>query len=128
MARSTEENIALLSRAILNEAQEEADQVLLEAKENAEAIRIRGLEQAEHERTKALERAKQTAERIRSQAIASARVKGPDHAAEIPRKAARPYFCGCTSAIAEHSTKKRLRSNRTQPASRWAGSNESQRG
>jgi V/A-type H+-transporting ATPase subunit E len=75
MARSTEENIALLSRAILNEAQEEADEILLEAKENAEAIRERGQEQAEHERVKILERARQSSDRIRSQSIAATQLK-----------------------------------------------------
>jgi V/A-type H+-transporting ATPase subunit E len=75
MLRTTEDNIALLSRAILNEAQEEADQILIEAKENADAIRLRGQEQAEREHTKILERARQTAERIRSQAIAAAQLQ-----------------------------------------------------
>ena len=75
MAKSVEENIALLSSAILNEAQDEADQILVEAKENAEAIRQRGQEQAEREHAKILERARLTAERIRSQAIASAQLK-----------------------------------------------------
>jgi vacuolar-type H+-ATPase subunit E/Vma4 len=73
--RSTEENIELLSRAILGEAREEADQVLIDARENADAIRQRAKEQAEFERARILERATQTAERIRGQAIATAQLK-----------------------------------------------------
>lgn len=73
--RSTEENVAMLSRAILNEAQEEADQILIEAKENADAIIQRGEEQANRERERILDRAQQSADRIRSQAIASTQLK-----------------------------------------------------
>ncbi len=73
--RSTDENISLLSRAILNGAQEEAEQILIEAKENSEAILQRGEEQATREREKILERAQQSADRIRSQAIASTQLK-----------------------------------------------------
>jgi len=73
--RSTEENIELLSRAVLGEAHEEADQVLIDARENADSIRQRAKEQAEIERAKILDRATQSAERIRSQAIATAQLK-----------------------------------------------------
>jgi V/A-type H+-transporting ATPase subunit E len=73
--RSTEENIELLSRTVLGEAREEADQILIDARENADAIRQRAKEQAELERARILERATQTAERIRGQAIATAQLK-----------------------------------------------------
>jgi len=73
--RSTEENIEMLSRAVLGEAHEEADQVLIDARENADAIQQRAKEQAEIERAKILDRATQSAERIRSQAIATAQLK-----------------------------------------------------
>jgi vacuolar-type H+-ATPase subunit E/Vma4 len=73
--RSTEENIELLSRAVLGEAHEEADQVLIDARENADAIQQRAKEQAAAERVKILDRATQSAERIRSQAIATAQLK-----------------------------------------------------
>jgi vacuolar-type H+-ATPase subunit E/Vma4 len=73
--RSTEENIELLSRAVLGEAHEEADQILIDARENADSIQQRAKEQAGIERTRILDRATQSAERIRSQAIAATQLK-----------------------------------------------------
>ena len=73
--RSTDENTELLSRAVLGEAREEADQILIEAKENANAIQQRAKEQAELEQARILERATENADRIRGQAIASAQLK-----------------------------------------------------
>ncbi len=73
--RSTEENIEMLSRTILGEAREEADQILVDARENADAIRARARETAETEQAKILDRAAQSAERIRGQAIATAQMK-----------------------------------------------------
>ena len=69
------EDIEMLERAILAEAQDEADQIIAQAKEKADAIRRRAQEQAEEERKAVLERAREDAERLRSQAIATAQLK-----------------------------------------------------
>ena len=73
--KSIDDNIETLSRAILNEARSEADQVLAQARVKADEIRNRGLAEAEAERVRILEKAKQEVERVRSQAIANARLK-----------------------------------------------------
>jgi len=70
-----EENIELLSRAILFEAQADAEQIKAEATEKANAIRRQAQQSAASERTEIMERAKQEAERIRSQVIATAQMK-----------------------------------------------------
>jgi len=72
--KSEEKDIEMLARAIMVEAQEEADQLQVEAKEKAEAIRKRAQEQAESERKIRLDRAAQDAERLRSQASATAQL------------------------------------------------------
>jgi vacuolar-type H+-ATPase subunit E/Vma4 len=69
------EDIEMLERAILTEARDEADQIMAEAKEKADVIRKRAQERAEAERKSILERARQDAERLRSQAIATAQLK-----------------------------------------------------
>jgi V/A-type H+/Na+-transporting ATPase subunit E len=70
-----EENIENLSRAILFEAQADAEQIKAEAQEKADVIRRQAQLTAESERKEILERAKQEAERIRSQVIATAQMK-----------------------------------------------------
>lgn len=72
---SEAENIAELERAILIEAREEAEQMQVEAKEKAEAIHKRAQEQAESERKAVLDRAREDADRLRSQATATAQLK-----------------------------------------------------
>ena len=69
------EDIEMLERAILTEARDETEQIIAEAKKKAEAIRKRAQEQAEEERKAILERASQDAERLRSQAVATAQLK-----------------------------------------------------
>jgi V/A-type H+/Na+-transporting ATPase subunit E len=69
------EDIEMLERAILTEARDEAEQIKAEAKEKTEAIRKRAQEQAEEERKAILDRARQDAERLRSQAVATAQLK-----------------------------------------------------
>lgn len=69
------QDIEMLERAILTEARENADQIKAEAKEKVEAIRKRAQERAEVERKAILERAQQDAERLRSQAVATAQLK-----------------------------------------------------
>jgi len=70
-----DENIENLSRAILFEAQADAEQIKAEAKEKADAIRQQARQTTESERKEIMERAKQEAERIRSQVIATAQMK-----------------------------------------------------
>jgi vacuolar-type H+-ATPase subunit E/Vma4 len=69
------QDIEMLSRAILTEARDEAEQVKAEAQERAEAIRRRAQEQAEQERKAILDRAREDAERLRGQAVATAQLK-----------------------------------------------------
>jgi len=69
------EDIQMLSQAILTEARDEADQIRAEAKGKADAIRKRAQEHAESERKTILQRAKQDANRLRSQAVATAQLK-----------------------------------------------------
>jgi len=73
--KSEQEDIDLLKRAIMAEANDEADQLLEEAKAKAEAILKRAQEEAESERKEILERARQDAERLRSQTSATAQLK-----------------------------------------------------
>ena len=73
--KSESEDIELLARAIMAEANDEAAHVLAEAQVKAEAIRKRAQEQAESERKEILERAKQDAERLRSQTTATTQLK-----------------------------------------------------
>lgn len=75
VTRATEENIEPLSRAILKEAEVEAQQLREEAKTKADAIRQRAQEEAENARREILERAQQEADRLRSQSVASAQLK-----------------------------------------------------
>ena len=70
-----DENIEALSRAILRDVRSEVDELQEEAKAKAEAIRQRAKEKAESERHAILERAQQDAERLRSQAVATAQLK-----------------------------------------------------
>jgi vacuolar-type H+-ATPase subunit E/Vma4 len=69
------EDIEMLQRAILGEARDASEQIKAEAKEKAEAIRKRAQEQAEQERKVILDLAAQDAERLRSQAVATAQLK-----------------------------------------------------
>jgi vacuolar-type H+-ATPase subunit E/Vma4 len=70
-----EEDIEILSRAILKEADVDAEQIREDAKAKADAIRQRAQEEAEKERNEILEQARQEAERLRSQAVANAQLK-----------------------------------------------------
>jgi len=70
-----DENIEALARAILRDARMEAEEIQEEARTKAEAIRQRAQVEAEAERKAILERAHQDAERVRSQAVATAQLK-----------------------------------------------------
>jgi vacuolar-type H+-ATPase subunit E/Vma4 len=73
--KSEAQDIEMLERAIFTEAREEAGQMQAEAKEKAEAIHRRAQAEAEAERKVILDRANQDAERLRSQATATAQLK-----------------------------------------------------
>src|SRR6185436_584871 len=70
------QDIEMLERAIMVEANEEAAHLQAEAKEKADAIRKRAQAEAEAERKIILDRAKQDADRFRSQASATSQLKG----------------------------------------------------
>ncbi len=69
------EEIDRLARAILAEAREESDQIRAQASEKAEAIKRRGEQEAASVRKSILERAHQDADRLRSQAVATAQLQ-----------------------------------------------------
>ena len=69
------QDIEMLERAILTEAREKAEQIKAEAKEKAMRSESARRNEAEAERKAILERAKQDAERLRSQAVATAQLK-----------------------------------------------------
>ena len=69
--KSEAEDIEMLARAIMVEAEAEASELQVEAKQKAEVIRKRAQEQAESESRLILDRAKQDAERLRSQSMAT---------------------------------------------------------
>lgn len=73
--KSIEDNIETLSRAILNEAKSESENLLAAAQARADEIRQRALADSQAERARILERAKADVDRVHSQAIANARLK-----------------------------------------------------
>lgn len=75
VTRATDENIEPLSRAILKEAEVDAQQMRDEAKAKADAIRQRAQAEAENARREILDRAQQEADRVRSQTVSSAQLK-----------------------------------------------------
>ncbi len=70
-----EEDIEILSRAILKEADVDAEQIREDAKAKADDILQRAKAEAEKERTEILAQARQEAERLRSQVVANAQLK-----------------------------------------------------
>ena len=75
VTRATDENIEPLSRAILKEAEVDAQQMREEAKAKADAIRKRAQQDAENARREILDRAQQEADRVRSQTLSGAQLK-----------------------------------------------------
>ncbi len=75
VTRATEENIEPLTRAIMKEAEVDAQQIRDEAKGRADEIRQRARDEAEKTRREILDRAQQEADRARSQTLASAQLK-----------------------------------------------------
>jgi vacuolar-type H+-ATPase subunit E/Vma4 len=75
VTRATDESIEPLSRAILKEAEVDAQQMREEAKAKADAIRQRAQAEAESVRREILDQAAQEAERLRSQSLSSAQLR-----------------------------------------------------
>ncbi len=73
--KSEEENTEALKRALLREAQADAEQIQAEGAAKADVIRKQAQVQADAERQAILARAVQDAERLRSQVVASAQLK-----------------------------------------------------
>lgn len=69
--KSEAEDIEMLARAIMVEAEAEASELQVEAKQKVEAIQRRAQDQAASETRVILDRARQDAERLRSQAVAT---------------------------------------------------------
>ena len=74
MATETQD-IEMLERAILSEVRDEAEQLKAEAQKKADAIRKRAQAQADAESKAILDAAAQDADRLRSQAVATAQLK-----------------------------------------------------
>jgi V/A-type H+/Na+-transporting ATPase subunit E len=75
MKQAVEENMDALSRAILSEAQAEADQILADAQKRADEIRQQAEKEAAEVRKAAIDRANQEAERLRGQKVATSQLK-----------------------------------------------------
>jgi V/A-type H+-transporting ATPase subunit E len=75
VTRAKEENIEPLTRAILKEAEVDAQQMREEAKTKADDIRQRAQVEAEKVRREILDKAQQEADRLRSQTVSSAQLK-----------------------------------------------------
>ncbi len=75
MKATDEENVKVLSRAVLSDARGDAAQLRSEARAKADEIRKHAQEEADAIRAQILEQAKVEAERVRSQAIATTQLK-----------------------------------------------------
>jgi V/A-type H+-transporting ATPase subunit E len=71
----TNDDVKMLSRAVLNNARGDAEQNLKEAREKAAAIRKNAEEQAAAERARILQKAQAEADRVRGQVVASTQLK-----------------------------------------------------
>lgn len=103
--RSTEENIEPLSRAILKEAEVDAQQMRDEANTKADAIRKRAQEEAEKVRQEILDRARQEAERLRSQTVANAQMKARTLQLESREKLLDRVFQAAKEKLADIQTR-----------------------
>jgi V/A-type H+-transporting ATPase subunit E len=98
--RAEDETIEALSRAILRDAQEQAEEIQSDGKQRAEAIRKKAEAQAERERREILERARKEAERLRSQVIATAQLKARTLQLEHREKLLERVFQGAAERLA----------------------------
>ena len=71
----TNDDVKMLSRAVLNNARGDAEQNLNDAREKAAAIRKNAEEQAAAERARIMQKAQAEADRVRSQVVASTQLK-----------------------------------------------------
>jgi V/A-type H+-transporting ATPase subunit E len=101
VTRATDENMEPLSRAILKEAEVDAQQMREEAKVKADAIRQRAQEEAEKARREILDKAQQEAERLRSQTLASAQLKARTMQLEQREKLLDRVFQAAKEKLAE---------------------------
>lgn len=90
--RTVEENIKMLSRSILTDAQAEADKILEEAKAKVESVKRRAEEHAKSEREQILEDATREAERLRGQVIATTQLKARTQILENREKVLNDVF------------------------------------
>ncbi len=90
--RTVEENIKMLSRSILTDAQAEADKILEEAKAKAGTVKQRAEEQAKAERAQILEDATREAERLRGQVVATTQLKARTQILENREKVLNDVF------------------------------------
>jgi vacuolar-type H+-ATPase subunit E/Vma4 len=73
--KATDENIKVLSSAVLRDVRGDADQILADARTKADEIRRRAQEQAEAERAQILEQATVETDQIRGQVVATNQLK-----------------------------------------------------
>jgi vacuolar-type H+-ATPase subunit E/Vma4 len=73
--KATDENIKVLSNAVLRDVRGDADQILADARTKADEIRRRAQEQAEAERAQILEQATVETDQIRGQVVATNQLK-----------------------------------------------------
>lgn len=73
--RTLEENIEMLSRSILSDANSDAEEILAAGRAKADAVRAHAQQQAEAERARILDQASREAERIRGQVVATTQMK-----------------------------------------------------
>jgi V/A-type H+-transporting ATPase subunit E len=73
--KSPDENIKVLSHAVLSDVREDVERAVSEARAKAENIRQNAKERAEAERSRILEQANRETDRVRSQAVAVAQLK-----------------------------------------------------
>ena len=71
----TNDDVKMLSRAVLNNARGDAEQNLNDAREKAAAIRKNAEEQSAAERARIMQKAQAEADRVRSQVVASTQLK-----------------------------------------------------
>lgn len=101
VTRATEENMEPLSRAILKEAEVDAQQMREEAKAKADAIRQRAQGEAENARREILDKAQQEADRLRSQTVSGAQLKARTMQLEQREKLLDRVFQAAREKLAE---------------------------
>ena len=101
VTRATEENIEPLTRAILKEAEVDAQQMREEAKTKADEIRQRARADAEKVRREILDRAQQEADRLRSQTVSGAQLQARTMQLEHREKTLESVFRAAKDKLAD---------------------------